>query len=91
MSTRYWAQFYHLRQDPDGHFRFVEGVGDRQMVILDGRWSRSHMCAVAAEECRKRKFGGWALMRSWNGRLDSPFQLTGIKAEGEAAETLAHA
>lgn len=34
----------------------IEAVGDRSVIILDGRNSRETHHDIAAEECRKRKY-----------------------------------
>lgn len=55
---KYWAQFYHYRNGS-----FVEGVGDRQLIFLDGRLTPANMEAIAAAECKKRGYAGWRLAR----------------------------
>lgn len=53
-----WAQFYKLI---DG--KYHEGVGDRQLVILDGRWSKDNRREVAVREGKKRGYDGYAIYR----------------------------
>lgn len=65
--TRF-AQFYHLR---DGSY--VEGVGDRQVLILVG-WEAEWQHALQCEDwARKHGFDGFRICRGW---LNDPFYLT---------------
>lgn len=76
---RYWAQFYQRRQRPDGTFYYVEAIGDRQLIFLDGRWARARMELVANEECVARGYDGWRLARGE--RLERPFYLNAAVKE----------
>lgn len=63
-----FAEFYHLR---DG--RYVEGVGDRSVIILDGRMSLYNQKFIALQECRKRGYDGFRIAR---GTFTNPFHIT---------------
>lgn len=67
---RYWVQFYKFNSKTRG---YEEGLGDRSVIFLDGRWSRAHMEAQANLECRKRKYDGWRVVRG--NSLLTPFYL----------------
>lgn len=54
-----YAQFYH--RDSDG--TFYEGVGDRQVIILDGRHSSATNGRIAEEEARKRGYDAWRIFK----------------------------
>jgi hypothetical protein len=68
---RYWAEFYHMRNGS-----YIPAVGDRSVVILDGRMSDENKKSIAADECRKRGYDGWRLARGR--RLSEPFYLTAV-------------
>ena len=54
-----YAQFYTKSAiDPD---RIIEACGDRAVIILDGRNSRSTHNAVARDECKKRGYIGYTI------------------------------
>jgi hypothetical protein len=53
-----YAQFYHRGMITG---KLIEAVGDRGVIILDGRNSRSTHRVIAAEECIKRKYAGYSL------------------------------
>jgi hypothetical protein len=53
-----YAQFYHKGMITG---KLIEAVGDRGVIILDGRNSRSTHRVIAAEECIKRKYAGYSL------------------------------
>lgn len=63
-----FAEFYHLRNG-----QYVEGVGDRSVIILDGRWSLYNQKFNALLECRKRGYDGFRIAR---GKFTNPFYLT---------------
>lgn len=54
-----YAQFF--QQGGDGSP--VEACGDRGIVRLDGRWGRFKMEQIAEDECRKRNYIAWQLIR----------------------------
>ena len=58
---KHWAQFY--RYMGSG---FQEPCGDRGIIQIDARLSRHNMHLIAQEECRKRGFHGYRLMRGDN-------------------------
>jgi len=68
-----WAQFYHLRNNS-----YVEGVGDRQLIFLDGRQKLHTWKAIAEKEGKKRGYDGYAIYRG--NRLCSGFCLSLPKA-----------
>jgi hypothetical protein len=55
----YFAQFY--RRGADGPP--VEACGDRSVVRLDGRARQETMEALAEQECKKRGYVAWQLIR----------------------------
>ncbi len=65
---KHWAQFYHLRGNS-----YAEGVGDRQMVYLDGRHSRASMEAIANGEAAMRGYDGYRIARG--NHISTPFYL----------------
>lgn len=54
-----YAQFYHRGDDGT----FYEGVGDRQVVILDGRPSPTTHGEIAEKEARKRGYDAWRIFK----------------------------
>lgn len=71
---RYWAQFYSRRlREENGTSYFVEGVGDRQLIYLDGRLSVVNMAEIARRECRIRGYDGFRIARGHH--LSKPFYL----------------
>lgn len=65
---KYFAEFYHLR---DG--RYVSGVGDRSVIILDGRETLYNQRFIALQTCRERGYDGFRIAR---GRFTEPFYIT---------------
>lgn len=63
-----FAEFYHMRNGS-----YVEGVGDRSVIILDGRMSFYNQKFLALQECRKRGYDGYRIAK---GRFTSPYYLT---------------
>lgn len=55
-----FAQFY--RRSTVDPAKLVEGCGDHAVVILDGRSPQRHQ-AWAREECHKRGYVAWQLMK----------------------------
>lgn len=72
-----FAEFYHIR---DG--RYVEGVGDRSVIILDGRCSLYNQKFISLQECRKRGYDGFRIAK---GRFTEPHYLTAIVPANAAA------
>lgn len=68
MRHTHFAEFYHMR---DGSY--VEGIGDRSVIILDGRMSLYNKKFVALQECRKRGYDGFRIAR---GTFTNPFYIT---------------
>lgn len=56
---RYWAVFY--RMDLVG--KLSEACGSDSVYRIDGRLSDRHMRAVAADECKRRGFAAWQIIR----------------------------
>lgn len=56
---KYHAEFHHI--DLAGNL--VPACGDRSVVILDGRISSEAMHAIAADECDKRGYVAYRIMR----------------------------
>ncbi len=52
-----YAQFYEL----DRTNSLVEACGDRQVIKLDGRQSKSSWCSVAEDVARKRGYLAWSI------------------------------
>jgi len=48
-----FAEFYRAPGQP--------GVGDRSVIILDGRMSRHNMVTIARVECKKRGYNGFRI------------------------------
>ena len=59
----YYAQFFNHRTYPAGTNEVVEACGDRAVVILDGRMSRTWMATEAERLCRQRKYAAWQLFK----------------------------
>lgn len=57
---KYYAQFW-IRGCVTGEL--IEGCGDRAIIRLDGRLSDYTMRAIAADECRKRGFLAYTMLR----------------------------
>jgi hypothetical protein len=55
-----FAQFFSLALDP---IRLVEACGDRSVVRIDGRISQLKQELIAEEECRRRHYSGWQLIK----------------------------
>jgi len=74
MKTQIFAEFYHLYHRDDGRTSYyAEGVGDRSVIILDGRMSTYNQHFIALQECRKRGYDGYRIAR---GTFSRPFYLT---------------
>ena len=56
---KYHAEFHHI--DLAGNL--VPACGDRSVVILDGRVTSEAMHAIAADECDKRGYVAYRIMR----------------------------
>lgn len=41
----------------------VDAIGDRSVIILDGRWRQSILEKIANEHCAKRGYMGWRLFK----------------------------
>lgn len=70
-----YAQFYHLKHRADGSPFYEEGIGDRQIIRIDGRLSFSNVRFVAADNCAKRGYDGYRI-----GRGDAPSRLHWLTA-----------
>jgi hypothetical protein len=82
-----FAEFYHLRAREDGTTYYVGGVGDRSVIILDGRMSMYNMHFISLQECRKRGYDGYRIAR---GRLDNPFYMTAAVMPAHSPVTCAN-
>ena len=69
MKPKYFAEFY--RKGSDGSF--VPGVGDRSVILLDGRESLYNQKFMAILECRKRGFDAYRIA---HGTFTTPTYLT---------------
>jgi hypothetical protein len=56
----YYAQFF---QKSIFTGNITEAVGDRSVVVLDGRCTRLWMAKTAAAECKKRGYVAWQLFK----------------------------
>lgn len=65
---KHYAFFYHLRNNS-----YVEGVGDRSVLRLDGRNNLHNMKEDARQWGIKHKYDGFRIVR---GHLLNPFYLT---------------
>ena len=54
-----YVQFYH--KDLSG--RLSEALGDRSVVILDGRNSEAEWITIAKQMCKKRKYLAWQIFK----------------------------
>jgi hypothetical protein len=52
-----YAQFY----DYDLSGKLTEAMGDRSVVVIDGRLAPASIGKIAAEECRKRLYAAWCI------------------------------
>lgn len=57
---KYWAFFYHIDPVAGG---YLEGIGDRSVIRLDGRMSIRRMRKIAAQACKERKYDGYSIER----------------------------
>jgi len=55
-----YAQFFHLTATRP--LKLIEACGDRGVIVMDGRCTLSHR-TWAEDECRKRGYLAWQLMR----------------------------
>lgn len=65
-----YAQFF-IRGCEFGNI--IEACGDRAIVRLDGRMNQLNMETVAEEECRKRNYVAWQLIRGESLLRAKPF------------------
>lgn len=77
-----FAEFYR-RAHPFGHDAapkgsFIAAVGDRSILILDGREGSAKHHRAAVEWCRRHRFDGYRLCR---GTITNPFYLTAAVKE----------
>lgn len=56
---KYHAQFYRLNLARN----MQPALGDRAVIILDGRMSHEKMDSIAVDECKKRGYDAYQLMR----------------------------
>ncbi len=68
-----YAQFF--QQSATNQEDLIEACGDRSVVILDGRFSGTAHRQWAREECSKRGYKAWQLMKG--------AQFTNAKPVGE--------
>ena len=61
-----YAQFYQKAAWPAGQEKPIEAIGDRSVIILDGRLSIIRNIEIAGNECRARGYYGFAIFRSDN-------------------------
>jgi len=54
-----YAQFYDYKLDG----KLDEAMGDRSVVIIDGRLSTETIGSIAAAECTKRKYAAWRIFK----------------------------
>lgn len=78
MRHKAFAEFYRIGTHYDGSERFVTAVGDRSVLILDGRTGDATRHAHAREWARKHGFAGYRLCR---GTFTNPFYLTAAVQE----------
>ena len=76
-----FAEFYRLATRDDGSKHYVEGVGDRSVIILDGRMSLYNQKFLALQEARRRGYDGYRVAR---GTFTQPFYLTAAVIPVEA-------
>jgi len=58
-----FVQFYQLAVWPIGTDKIIEAVGDRSVIVVDGRWSDGDIYSLATDQCKKRKFIGWRVFK----------------------------
>ena len=70
-----YAQFYAYKLDGT----LDEAIGDRSVIVIDGRLSNRATACIAEEECRKRQYAAWRLFNGEAFTRSSPIsQLTYI-------------
>lgn len=52
-----YAQFYDYKLDGT----LGEALGDRSVVVIDGRLSNRATACIAEEECGKRRYAAWRI------------------------------
>lgn len=82
---RYYAEFH----DYDLAGQLVAACGDRALINIDGRHNDETMRAIAADECKKRGYKAFAMLRGNNlreaqrvGPLESVEHLTDLQTIG---------
>lgn len=65
-----YAQFY---QQSSITGELIEGCGDRSIIRLDGRQSQLAHEGLAEEECRKRGYIAWQLIKGESLLRSKPF------------------
>jgi hypothetical protein len=70
---KYHAEFYHMSTGyvdgsippvfKDSHKKLIPACGDRSVIILDGRSSRYTHEMIAREECLKRGYLAYRIMK----------------------------
>ena len=63
---RYYGLMYRLLKCEDGSMEYAEGVGDRSIVRLDGRWGMDRMKAEAAQWAARHGYDGFRIARGDN-------------------------
>ena len=59
-----YAQFYRPAYfHVSGQDKLVEAVGDRSVIIIDGRLNPETMRRIAISECVKRGFTAWQIFK----------------------------
>lgn len=71
----YWIEFYHNRVT-----EFVAGVGDRSVVIVDGRESAATHHSIAITEGRKRGYDAYRICKG--PAFTRPEKVTGLHMTG---------
>lgn len=60
LPSKTFAQFFHKSATGEN---LIPACGDRAVIILDGRESAENRNQVAADECRRRNFLAYQIMR----------------------------
>ena len=67
-----YVQFYQKSAISDD---IIEGVGDRSVVILDGRESRFAQTSIARQACQERGYLAWQLFSGESFTRSSPIDV----------------
>lgn len=61
MKSKLFAQFY--QKSATDNSKLIEALGDRSVMILDGRFSIDSHLSFCREECSQRRFAGFSINR----------------------------